>query len=61
MGPQILHLTGPIIGVFEDQHHLFRQESLELWPGSLLVLATDGVTETRDPAGDVAILAARFA
>lgn len=51
LDPQVLDPTAPIIGVFEDQHHLFRQESLDLWPGSLLVLTTDGVTETRDVAG----------
>jgi phosphoserine phosphatase RsbU/P len=52
LGPKVLAPTAPIIGVFEDQHHLFRQESLELWPGSLLVATTDGVTEMRNALGE---------
>ena len=51
MPPEIIAPSCPIIGVFDDQHHLFRQEVVDLWPGSLLVLATDGVTEARDRAG----------
>ncbi|MBV8602933.1 MAG: serine/threonine-protein phosphatase [Candidatus Eremiobacteraeota bacterium] len=51
MDPQVLAPTAPIIGVFDDQHHLFRQETVDLWPGSLLVAATDGVTETRGADG----------
>lgn len=50
--PQVLLPTAPVIGVFEDQHHLFRQETLDLWPGSLLVMTTDGVTEARNPEGE---------
>ena len=50
--PRVLAPTAPILGVFEDQHHLFRQESLELWPGSLLVTSTDGVTEARNADGE---------
>lgn len=50
--PKLLAPTAPIIGVFDDQHHLFRQESTELWPGSLLVATTDGATEVRNPAGE---------
>lgn len=46
--PEVLSPTAPIIGVFDDQHHLFRQSSVDLWPGSLLVAATDGVTEIRN-------------
>ncbi len=46
--PEVLAPTAPIIGVFDDQHHLFRQGSIELWPGSLLVATTDGVTEVRN-------------
>ncbi len=49
--PQVLTPTSPLIGVFDDQHHLFHQESVELWPGSLLIAATDGITEARDAAG----------
>jgi serine phosphatase RsbU (regulator of sigma subunit) len=50
--PKLLPPTAPIIGVFDDQHHLFRQESTELWPGSLLVATTDGATEVRNSEGE---------
>ncbi len=46
----VLEPTAPIIGVFDDQHHLYRQRSLQIESGTLLVAATDGVTEAR--AGD---------
>ncbi|MEA2666568.1 MAG: hypothetical protein QOI11_3512, partial [Candidatus Eremiobacteraeota bacterium] len=39
-------------GVFDDQHHLFRQLHIELPPGALLVATTDGVTESRSPDGE---------
>ncbi len=44
--------TAPLVGIFDDQHHLFRQRHVELEPGSLLVATTDGVTETRSANGD---------
>lgn len=50
--PCVLEPTAPIIGVFDDQHHLFRQETIDLWPGSLLVATTDGVTEMKSPGGE---------
>ncbi len=43
--------TAPLVGVFEDQHHLFKQSYVELREGSLLIAATDGVTEARDKKG----------
>jgi sigma-B regulation protein RsbU (phosphoserine phosphatase) len=46
-----LEQTAPLVGVFEDQHHLFKQSFVDLHPGSLLVGATDGVTEARDRKG----------
>jgi phosphoserine phosphatase RsbU/P len=46
--PRIISPTCPLIGVFDDQHHLFRQECVELWPGSLLVATSDGITEARN-------------
>lgn len=52
VAPEVLAPTCPIIGVFDDQHHLFKQEVVELWPGSLLIMATDGVTESRNEAGE---------
>ena len=50
--PRALKPTAPIIGVFDDQAHLFRQETVELSPGTLLVAATDGVTEVRNADGE---------
>jgi serine phosphatase RsbU (regulator of sigma subunit) len=46
-GPKLLSPTAPLIGVFDDQHHLFRQSFVELPPGTLFVATTDGVTEAR--------------
>jgi serine phosphatase RsbU (regulator of sigma subunit) len=51
--PRVLPPTCPIIGVFDDQHHLFKQEIVDLLPGSLLVMATDGVTEARNAAKEL--------
>ncbi len=48
----VLDPTGPLIGVFGDQHHLFKQSTIELPVGTLLVAGTDGVTETRGRDGD---------
>lgn len=45
--------TAPLIGVFDDQHHLFKQSYVEIEPGSLFVGATDGVTEARNKAGEL--------
>lgn len=50
--PRLLDPTAPLIGVFDDQHHLFRQLHVELPPGALLVATTDGVTESRSPDGE---------
>lgn len=44
---RVLPPTAPLVGVFDDQHHLFRQRLVELEAGELLVAATDGVTEAR--------------
>ncbi len=41
--------TAPLIGVFDDQHHLFKQGFVELPPGALFVATTDGITEARSP------------
>jgi sigma-B regulation protein RsbU (phosphoserine phosphatase) len=41
--------TAPLIGVFDDQHHLFKQGFVELPPGTLFVATTDGITEARAP------------
>jgi len=46
-----LDQTAPLVGVFEDQHHMFKQAFVELRAGSLLVVATDGITEARDGKG----------
>jgi phosphoserine phosphatase RsbU/P len=44
-----LEPTAPLIGVFDDQHHLFKQGFVELPPGALFVATTDGITEARAP------------
>jgi serine phosphatase RsbU (regulator of sigma subunit) len=49
---KVLNPTAPLIGVFDDQHHLFTQDFIDLPPGTLFVGATDGVTEARDADGD---------
>jgi sigma-B regulation protein RsbU (phosphoserine phosphatase) len=41
--------TAPLIGVFDDQHHLFKQHYVELPPGAVFVATTDGITEARAP------------
>jgi sigma-B regulation protein RsbU (phosphoserine phosphatase) len=41
--------TAPLVGVFDDQHHLFKQGFVELPPGTLFVATTDGITEARSP------------
>ena len=48
--PQVIEPTAPLIGVFDDQHHLFKQGFVELPPGTIFVATTDGVTEARSPA-----------
>lgn len=44
--------TAPLVGVFDDQHHLFKQRFVEMRTGSLLVATTDGVTEARNAHGE---------
>jgi sigma-B regulation protein RsbU (phosphoserine phosphatase) len=41
--------TAPLIGVFDDQHHLFKQGFVDLPPGTVFVATTDGITEARAP------------
>jgi sigma-B regulation protein RsbU (phosphoserine phosphatase) len=48
----VLKPTAPLIGVFDDQHHLFRQEAIPIENGTLLVATTDGVTEARTRDGE---------
>lgn len=50
--PVLLPVTAPIVGVFEDQKHLFHQRYIELLPGTILVIGTDGITEARSPSGE---------
>ncbi len=50
-GAEVLKPTAPLIGVFDDQHHLFKQRHVEVPPGTILVATTDGVTEARSPDG----------
>lgn len=46
---EVLPPTAPLIGVFDDQHHLFKQRHIEIEPGTVLIATTDGVTEARGP------------
>lgn len=48
----VLAPTAPLIGVFDDQHHLFKQDFIELGNGALLVATTDGITEARNREGE---------
>ncbi|HEY9179311.1 MAG TPA: PP2C family protein-serine/threonine phosphatase, partial [Candidatus Baltobacteraceae bacterium] len=48
---QRLAPTAPLVGILEDQHHLFKQGFVNLEEGTLLVVATDGVTEARNAMG----------
>ncbi|MFN2450028.1 MAG: PP2C family protein-serine/threonine phosphatase [Candidatus Baltobacteraceae bacterium] len=50
---EVLPPTAPLIGVFDDQHHLFKQRHIEVDPGTILVAATDGVTEARNSGGEL--------
>lgn len=34
--------------MFDDQHHLFKQRQVEIEAGTVLIAATDGVTEARN-------------
>jgi sigma-B regulation protein RsbU (phosphoserine phosphatase) len=49
---EVLPPTAPLIGVFDDQHHLFRQDIITLSAGTLFVATTDGVTEARNSNGE---------
>jgi serine phosphatase RsbU (regulator of sigma subunit) len=49
---QTLAPTAPLVGVFDDQHHLFRQRSIDVQPGTFLIATTDGITEARSPDGE---------
>jgi sigma-B regulation protein RsbU (phosphoserine phosphatase) len=49
----VLPPTAPLIGVFDDQHHLFKQDFATIEPGGLLVATTDGVTEARTTDGEM--------
>ena len=44
-----LKVTGPVLGVMEEP---FGTETIDLLSGDALVLATDGLTEVRNPAGE---------
>jgi len=49
----VLPPTAPLIGVFDDQHHLFTQDVVMVASGSLFVATTDGVTEARNTDGEM--------
>jgi sigma-B regulation protein RsbU (phosphoserine phosphatase) len=50
---QVLAPTAPLIGVFDDQHHLFTQDMVAVTAGTLFVATTDGITEARNPEGEM--------
>jgi phosphoserine phosphatase RsbU/P len=47
--PRELASTGPLLGVLPDPSDL--DASVEVAPGTRLLVLTDGLTETRDPGG----------
>jgi sigma-B regulation protein RsbU (phosphoserine phosphatase) len=49
----MLDVTAPLIGAFDDQHHLFHQSIVSLREGTLIVVTTDGVVEARNEHGAV--------
>ena len=51
-GPRTIRLetTGTVIGLIPDAE--FRKDSIQLLPGDILLLYTDGVTETRNRQGE---------
>ena len=50
---EVLAPTAPLIGVFDDQHHLFTQDVVTISAGTLFVATTDGVTESRNSEGEM--------
>lgn len=50
---EVLGPTAPLIGVFDDQHHMFGQDVVMVSPGTLFVATTDGITESRNRAGEM--------
>jgi serine phosphatase RsbU (regulator of sigma subunit) len=50
---EVLGPTAPLIGVFDDQHHLFAQDVVMVSPGTLFVATTDGITESRNQSGEL--------
>lgn len=48
-----LNPNAPLIGVFDDQHHLFKQDFVDLRDAALFVGTTDGITESRDAEGNI--------
>jgi serine phosphatase RsbU (regulator of sigma subunit)/CHASE3 domain sensor protein len=47
-GVEQLSVTGPVLGVMEEPYY---SKTVDLHPGDVLVLATDGLTEVRNKAG----------
>lgn len=46
-----LDITAPMLGVFETPGDLFGESSIKVSTGTLLIAATDGLTECRSPDG----------
>jgi serine phosphatase RsbU (regulator of sigma subunit) len=47
-----LPVTAPLLALFEESGELFGESSLKVEPNTLLVAATDGLTECRAPGGE---------
>lgn len=49
--PEFLPQTGPVLGAFEECECIIREKTVDLEPGAEIVVATDGVTESRGADG----------
>ncbi len=43
----LLEITGPVVGVFDDDPHLFNDDVVAVEPGTTLLAVSDGVNEAR--------------
>ncbi len=50
--PEFLPITAPLLGFFDQRRKMFQHRFIDLVPGSVLVVATDGITESRNADGE---------